>query len=99
MGLEKTILNDQGINVTYWHIDSLQIRHKEQHVTISLSGYLNKQKRDDGFNPIMSYKYQIWPNTYSTDFSPSVLDAQGNPLHVAYDWIKANTEFSDATDL
>jgi len=99
MGLEKTILNDQGINVTYWHIDSLQIRHKEQHVTISLSGYLNKQKRDDGFNPIMSYKYQIWPNTYGTDFSPSVLDAQGNPLHVAYDWIKANTEFSDATDL
>ena len=98
MGLEKIMLNDQGVTVSYWHIDSLQIRHKEQHVTISLSGYINKQKRDGGFNPVMSFKYQIWPATYVTDFGPSVLDSGGNPLHVAYDWIKANTEFSGATD-
>lgn len=98
MALLKTIVNEQGIDVTYWHIDSLAIRHKEKHVTINLAGYIDQAKRNAGFYPVLNYKFQIWPDTYDTTFSPDILDASGNPLHVGYDWLKANTEFSDATD-
>jgi hypothetical protein len=99
MALQKTIINNQGINVTYWHINVLQIRHKEKHVTINLAGYIDQAKRDAGYNPVTNYKYQIWPDTYDTVFGPTILDSEGNPLHVAYDWLKANTEFSDAVDI
>jgi len=98
MGLEKTKINDQGISVSYWHIDSLAIRHKEKHVTINLAGYIDKSKRDSGLNPILAEVYHIWPDTYDATFGPAVLDAAGNATHAAYEWIKANTEFSDAID-
>ena len=98
MGLEKTKINEQGINVTYWHVDVLSIRHKEKHVTINLAGYIDQAKRDAGYYPVLNYKFQIWPDTYDAVFGPDVLDLEGNPTHAAYQWIKANTEFSDAVD-
>lgn len=98
MGLEKTKLNDQGISVSYWHIEVISIRHKDKHVVINLSGYIDKAKRDAGFRPILAEVYHIWPDTYDATFSPDALDAIGNPTHAAYQWIKANTEFSDAVD-
>ena len=98
MGLEKTKINDQGISVSYWHIDVIAIRHKEKHVSINLSGYIDKAKRDAGLRPILSEGYQIWSDTYDAAFGPDALDAIGNPMHAAYQWIKANTEFSDAVD-
>lgn len=98
MGLEKTITNNQGIDVTYWHINSLTIKNKDKHVIINLAGYIDKTKRNSGFRPIINYKYEIFSDTYDIVFSPIILDSEGNPLSVAYNWIKANTEFSDAVD-
>jgi hypothetical protein len=98
MGLEKTITNNQGIDTSYWNIDQLLIKHKDKQVSIILAGYADKTKRDNGFRAISKLKYQINEDTYDTTLSPDILDASGNPLHVGYEWIKANTEFSDAID-
>ncbi len=99
MGLEKTKITDQGISVSYWHIDYVNIGHKQKRVTICLLGYTDKAKRDQGLNAILAEVYHIWSDTYDTTFGPTVLDTEGNPTHVAYRWIKANTEFSDALDV
>jgi hypothetical protein len=98
MGLEKIITNNQGIDISYWNIDQLLIKHKDKQVSIILAGYADKSKRDSGFRSISKLKYQINEDTYDTTFSPDILDASGNPLHVGYEWLKANTEFSDAVD-
>lgn len=98
MGLEKTITNNQGIDTSYWNIDQLLIKNKDKQVSIILAGYVDKSKRDNGFRSIAKLKYQINEDTYDTTFSPDILDASGNPLHVGYEWLKANTEFSDAID-
>jgi len=99
MGLEKTKINDQGISVSYWRIDYITIGHKEKRVTMCLLGYIDKTKRDQGLNPILAEVYHVWPDTYDATFGPDALDAIGNPTHAAYQWIKANTEFSDAADI
>jgi len=98
MGLEKTKINDQGISVSYWRIDYVTIGHREKRATMCLLGYIDKTKRDQGLNPILSEVYHIWSDTYDATFGPDALDAIGNPMHAAYQWIKANTEFSDAVD-
>ena len=46
MGLEKTKINDQGISVSYWHIDYVTVGHRQKRVTICLLGYIDKTKRE-----------------------------------------------------
>ena len=57
MGLEKTITNNQGIDVTYWHINSLTIKNKDKHVIINLAGYIDETKRNNAKQ--ISLRYDI----------------------------------------
>ena len=87
MALLKAVNTVFGIDATYWNIFSISEDFKNKSLEVVISGYVNKEVRDENHNPV------AWNNlTFTGD--EYIKDATREAVYLA---LKAK-DFSDAQD-
>lgn len=88
MGLQKTITSDYGADATYWNIGSYQEDFKGKGAQVTLYGYMNKEMRDAGKQPLSAANIQFTGEKY-------IVNATREQI---YELIKLLPEYADAVD-
>lgn len=83
MALFKEISTNYGIPASYWKITSL-IFNQNKDCSIVLSGYTNKDARENNGQPLRVFEYTI----------PAVEVVDPFTLQSAYDYVKTQPDFS-----
>jgi hypothetical protein len=93
MALIKDVELPNGISISYWRIGSIQISVESEKAEVHVVGYLDKATRDANKNPVQGKSFAL-PALQLAD-----LDLLGNnPYKLAYEALKNESFFSDATD-
>ena len=92
MAIVADLNSSYGVVASYHRVTCVSINALIKEVTICVSSYVSKEKRDEGFDPIDSVDITVPTDDYD-------LFLDGNIYSASYNWLKENVEgFEDATD-
>lgn len=87
--LVNDYVNPAGVKITYWKVTELYINVLQQIVRIRLSGYISKEARDNGKEPLETKYFNIPPQKFQSYFNINTLEYEGfNPIKMSYEYIK-----------
>ena len=92
MAVVKELKSTYGISPSYHRVLCVSLNAIEQKVIICVGSYMDKQRRQEGYEPIDAIDIDVPKEDYSF-----FLD--GNIIAKVYEWLKANVEgLEDAKD-
>lgn len=99
MALNKAIQAFNGLTLSYWKVDFVNLNYDKHYAQIRVSGFVDRNNRES-FDPTTSQIYSVGEEAFASIFEWSVLDAAGNnPVKASYDWLKTQEAFLGATDI
>lgn len=91
MALEKEIKLKSGVIVSYWKIgQTITINYQHGMILINLEGYLTKENRDQGMDPVANETIQ---------FKIAFLDSQQDLKKLFYNSLKKLDYFINSEDV
>ena len=96
MGLKKSVDLETGVSGEYWSVHKIDIDFDNKIASADVQLFINRAAKKAGKVALAS-KTLTWaaPNF---PFKPSDMDVK-NPITIAYDNIKLDPSFGDATDV
>jgi hypothetical protein len=88
MALIKSIENEMGVSPVYWNIGAVQEDFKGQGTEVTVYGYMTKQHRLNGSQPVSAMKIQF----AGQDYVP------GADRATLYGFLKQKDQFAGSTD-
>jgi|GEM_PF-4288526 len=110
MALQKEITFDSGLETTaYYKVLAVGLDYTNKTFNVAVGVYLTKAARDAGKSPLQIQNYNgvaiemappdLPSPVFDEYFSCAAMDAGGNVVHQAYEFLKSLAEFQDAIDI
>jgi len=92
MAIIADLNSSYGVKACYHRVTCVSINALVKEVTICVSSYVSKEKRDEGYDPIDAIDITVPEDDYEQFLNVNIYSA-------SYNWLKENVEgFEDATD-
>lgn len=98
MGLQKTVVLDTGVELTYHRVLSVNYSADPAHAMISVGQYIDKAARDAGKKPVKVKGTVLCDDGVAPVFGNAALKTK-TLLQAAYGYLKTLPDWQDATDV
>ena len=82
------------VEAVYWIPTRVTVDKKESHVIIQLTGYRDRESREQGENVIDTKVWDLW-NTEAREFIAGLVACEYNAIKYIYEWVTNRTDIVD----